>query len=137
MASAEDLLTDEWNRLVQEGLSTEDETNVKLPFKKLTKKYGKAYIAYLRAAWSANLQSEDFSLTLEEFCILNGGVPKTFFEKKVIDHYWVWWAQDGINGVWTCFKCRFMGRPTVKFWTTQGPPEHHPCPNCGKARNGN
>ena len=71
---------DDWNRLIREAVDEESETsNFNLPFKKLTKKYGLAYIEYCKAAWSAN----DGCLTEAEFCALNGGIPKGFFDRKV------------------------------------------------------
>lgn len=45
----------------------------------MSKAYGLAYIEYLQAAWQANAGC----LTEEEFCRVNGGVPKGFFDKKV------------------------------------------------------
>lgn len=71
--------TDDWNRFVKEGLTTDGPSNVTGQFKTLTKKYGKAYISYLQAAWAAN----EGCLTEEEFCELNGDVPKGFFDKRV------------------------------------------------------
>jgi len=62
---------DEWSRFVREALVTDGDSNVALPFKKLTKNYGRAYIEYLRAAWTAN----EGCLTESEFCEINGGVP--------------------------------------------------------------
>lgn len=70
---------DNWNRFVREGLLFDEETNVKLPFKKMSKKFGLCYINYLKAAWAAN----DGCLTEESFCTINGGIPKGFFDKKV------------------------------------------------------
>ena len=74
---------DDWNRFVKEALVLDGELNVSLPFKKLTKKFGLAYIDYLKASWQAN----DACLTVEEFCAINGNVPKGFFDKKVKERY--------------------------------------------------
>jgi hypothetical protein len=73
-----DINDETWNRFIREAIVEGSETNVSHPFKTLTKKYGLAYIEYLRAAWSA---ADD--MTAEEFCRINGGVPQGFFDKKV------------------------------------------------------
>jgi len=78
-SSAVSKAANNWSRLVAEGLVTDGDTNTKLPFKKMSKAYGLAYIEYLQAAWQANAGC----LTEEEFCRVNGGVPKGFFDKKV------------------------------------------------------
>ena len=73
---------DHWARLVSEGLQEDGDSNVRLPFKKMSKKFGLAYIEYLQAAWKANAGC----LTEDEFCEINGGVPRGFFDKKVRPH---------------------------------------------------
>lgn len=45
-------------------------------FTKLTKKFGKHYIAYLKAAYEAKDEMTD-----EEFCRINGNVPVGFLNK--------------------------------------------------------
>ena len=55
-----------------------DDANFRVAFKKLTKKYGREFIAYSKAAWEAN-----DGLSEEEFCRLNGNMPKGFFDRKV------------------------------------------------------
>ena len=70
---------DAWNRFVKEGLIDGEESNVSHPFRKLSKLYGLAYIDYLQAAWAANADS----LTVAEFCAVNGEIPAGFFAKKV------------------------------------------------------
>ena len=71
--------SDNWNRFVRVGLVIGEDVNVKLPFKKMSKKFGLCYINYVKAAWEAN----EGCLTEEEFCSINGNVPKGFFDKKV------------------------------------------------------
>jgi len=68
-----------WNRFVKEGLVIDGESNVVAPFKKMSKRFGLAYIQYLQAAWQANGDC----MTAAEFCVINGDVPKGFFDKKV------------------------------------------------------
>lgn len=67
-----------WNKLVIEGLTYDGEANTSLPFVGMSRKYGKAWIAYLTAAW----QARD-GLSTADFCRLNGGVPESFVEKNL------------------------------------------------------
>lgn len=69
---------DQWNRLVSEGLRYGGDSNASLPFAGMSRKYGKAWVEYLKAAWSAK-----DGLTEEEFAELNGGVPTTFIERNL------------------------------------------------------
>jgi hypothetical protein len=69
----------DWTRFVSEATITDGDTNVKGEFKSLTKKFGLAYIEYCKVAWQAN----DGCLTEEEFCRINGNIPKGFFDNKV------------------------------------------------------
>lgn len=68
-----------WNRLVNEGLCYDGQSNTRYPFQVMSKKFGRAFIDYLRAAWQAN----DGCLSDEEFCQLNGGIPASLFQKTV------------------------------------------------------
>lgn len=43
----------------------------------MSKKFGKVWIDYLRAAWQAN----EGCLTEEEFRAVNGGIPEKFMAK--------------------------------------------------------
>ena len=52
-----------WNRFCKEAFDLDGETNFIFDFAKLTKKYGKAYIYYLRLAYLIK-----FNLSDEEFC---------------------------------------------------------------------
>lgn len=54
-------------------------SNFKVDFKELTSKYGSDYIPFCQAMWQAN----DGVMTEEEFMIMNGNMPKGFFEKVV------------------------------------------------------
>ncbi len=63
--SDKDLPLEEWNRLMG-VMDNEGTTNFKIPFKKLTKEYGRAYIEYLRCAWAVK-----DGLSIEGFCRLN------------------------------------------------------------------
>ena len=56
-----------------------EDSNFTVGFKTLTKKYGREFKAYAQAAWTAN---ED-CFTEEEFCKINGGIPKGYFDKVV------------------------------------------------------
>lgn len=60
-----------------------EDTNFTVPFKTLTKKYGRAYIFYLEAAWAANIVDGQPILSEEEFISLNGNPPSGFFEKVI------------------------------------------------------
>lgn len=69
-----------YNRFINETMDFEsDELNFKFDFNILTRKYGKAYISYISAAWAAN----DNILTVEEFCNLNGEIPMQIFNKLI------------------------------------------------------
>jgi hypothetical protein len=70
---------DAWNKFTDIIDTESNESNFKIQFKDITKKYGQAYIEYCKAAWSANfgVQTED------EFMQMNGGMPRSFFEKNV------------------------------------------------------
>lgn len=65
MTPQANIITD-WDRLLSESMYVGGETNFKHSFDKLTKKNGKAYKDYIKAAYSC----KDY-LTDEEFCILN------------------------------------------------------------------
>lgn len=56
-----------------------DDTNFKVKFNILTKKYGQAYIDYCRTMWSIN----EGVLSEEEFRKMNGDMPETFFNKNI------------------------------------------------------
>ena len=73
-----DIKYDAWSNFCT-AFDTEGEKNFKYDFGQMTKKYGQAYIEYCRAAWAVN----DGVMTEDEFCIMNGGIPRGFFEKKV------------------------------------------------------
>lgn len=62
-----------WRQLVTEGLSYNGETNCTKPFREMSKRFGAAWIEYLRAAWIAHCEMTD-----EEFCRLHGGIPIGF-----------------------------------------------------------
>lgn len=81
MKKKKEIKPENWTRFLKEAMLEEfDEdsnTNFKIPFKDLTKKFGSQYIAYVKAAWEAN----DGVLTEDEFCAINGDMPKGFFNK--------------------------------------------------------
>lgn len=69
-----------WNRFVTEGLVPDnDEQVTRWDFTKMTKRFGKAYIEYLQAAY----QALEGSMSDSEFCKYNGNVPQPFFLNKV------------------------------------------------------
>jgi len=68
--------TQDWNRMCSEGLSTDGETNTKFPFSVMCRKFGLAFIEYLKSAYSAKDTLSD-----EEFCRLNGGLPTSFLDR--------------------------------------------------------
>lgn len=65
-----------WNRMVNEGLCYDGNTNTIFPFAQMSKKFGKPWIYYLEAAYFAKDE-----LTDKEFCDINGGVPESFLPK--------------------------------------------------------
>lgn len=67
-----------WTRLLDKGLNFEGTTNTNYPFPRMSKDFGLEFIEYLRAAYLAKDE-----LTDEEFCKINGDVPRGFLEKKV------------------------------------------------------
>lgn len=76
----------DWSRFIAEAMNDEfDEesySNFNIGFKRLTKRYGSQYIEYCKAAWQAN----DGILSEEEFCYINGEIPKGFFKSKIETH---------------------------------------------------
>jgi hypothetical protein len=64
--------------MLKEGLSYDGQTNVVHPFETMSRKFGRAFIDYLEAAWLAR---DD--LSEEEFCRLNGGVTPAFIERRL------------------------------------------------------
>ena len=83
-----DCSSEEWDKFCNADIwnvdSEDSENNFKIDFGKLTSKFGRAFIVYLIAAYSANSQvPEEFRLSDEDFCILNGNIPIKFFEKKI------------------------------------------------------
>ena len=67
-----------WNNFINESIEWNAENPYfKYDFKKLTKKYGKYYIDYLKKSWEC---SKD-CLTIEEFIKENGNPPLEFLKK--------------------------------------------------------
>lgn len=61
--------TNPWKRFTSEALRLDGETNLKFPFKTLTKKYGIAYIDYLKASYQCwEEETEINGRTLEDWC---------------------------------------------------------------------
>ena len=56
-----------------------DDSNFKVDFKVLSKKYGAEYIVVCRAMWEVN----EGVLTEDGFMKMNGNMPKGFFEKVI------------------------------------------------------
>lgn len=67
-----------WKLLVQQGLCYDGGGNTTLPFAGMSKRYGKAYIVYLQAAYQAKGE-----LTDNEFCEINGNVPASLIDKLI------------------------------------------------------
>ena len=57
-----------------------DTSNFKFPFKVMSKKFGQAYIVFCKAMWEAN----DGIMSEDEFMVMNGGMPRGFFEKVIL-----------------------------------------------------
>tara|TARA_R110000868_G_scaffold76573_6_gene220184 strand:- start:13397 stop:13633 length:237 start_codon:yes stop_codon:yes gene_type:complete len=70
---------DAWDNFMTSFDYESDVNNFKHDFKHMTRYYGVAYIEYCRAMWSANegIHTED------EFCKMNGNMPKGFFDKTI------------------------------------------------------
>lgn len=70
-----------WDNFIDNAIDLESDTsNFKIPFKVLSKKYGQAYIVFCKAMWEAN----DGIMTEDEFRVINGNMPKEFFEKVIL-----------------------------------------------------
>lgn len=66
-----------WEDFCENGLQVFDgESNVSNNFQKMTKRFGKYYLAYLQAAYEARDQ-----MTEEEFCKINGDIPQGFLKR--------------------------------------------------------
>lgn len=74
-----ELKQDEWNRLVTEGLSDDGQSNTRFPFSTMSKKFGLAWLEYCKVAWQAN----EGCMSEDEFCKINGEIPRKFFETKI------------------------------------------------------
>jgi hypothetical protein len=71
-----------WDTFCENAFDTESDTqNFKLPFAKMTKKFGRQYMEYCRASW---VTCKDF-MTPEEFCKMNGNMPIGFFKNKIAE----------------------------------------------------
>ncbi len=70
---------DAWSKFLDIMDFESDDSNFKISFKDITKKYGNAYIEFCKAAWSVN----DGIQTDEEFMKMNGDMPKGFFDKNI------------------------------------------------------
>lgn len=56
-----------------------DDKNFTMDFTKAGKKVGRDFIEMIQAMWASNGGSQ----TEEEFCKMNGDIPKGFFDNKV------------------------------------------------------
>jgi hypothetical protein len=75
-----------WNKFIEIIDFESNDSNFKISFKDITKKYGNAYIENCKAAWFANCGIQ----TEEEFMKMNGDMPRSFFDmikKKSIEEY--------------------------------------------------
>ena len=68
-----------WNKFIDIMDFDSNDSNFKISFKDITKKYGNAYIEFCRAAWEATGGSQ----IEEEFIKMNGNMPKSFFDKVI------------------------------------------------------
>lgn len=69
-----------WDNFIENAMDPESDTsNFKYPFKVMSKKFGQAYIVFCRAMWEAN----EGIMTEDEFMVMNGGMPKSFFDKVI------------------------------------------------------
>jgi uncharacterized protein YrzB (UPF0473 family) len=68
-----------WENFISIMDTESNDSNFKVDFKVITKKYGVAYIIFCKAMWEAN----DDVQTEEEFCKMNGNMPMGFFNNKI------------------------------------------------------
>ncbi len=69
-----------WTKFMNDAFDMEsDVQNFKYEFKTITKKYGRQYMEFCRAAWTT---CKDI-MTVGEFCTMNAGMPVGFFRAKI------------------------------------------------------
>ncbi len=78
MKNAVAIKGDAWAKFI-DVVDMDGETNFKVGFDVLTKKFGQAYIEFCRAMWEAN----DGVMDEDEFMRMNGGMPRSFFERTI------------------------------------------------------
>ena len=71
--------TRKWNEFIKIMNAESDDSNFKIDFKNITKKFGREFIMYCKAAWEAN----EGVMIEEEFCKINGNMPIGFFNKQI------------------------------------------------------
>lgn len=69
---------EDWARFVKDGLSMNQDTNVRYDFNKMTKLFGISYIYWLNAQFIMHRYN---SLSLEELSMVEGGVPMRFWDR--------------------------------------------------------
>lgn len=74
-----DVKKEAWDKFLDAMDFESDVNNFKYDFKIMTKKYGNAFIEFLKASWIAN----DGIMTDIEFCKINANIPIGFFNKVV------------------------------------------------------
>lgn len=81
---------DECNRLNRDGLLYNEDMNVRYPFQKMCRLFGRAYIEYLQCSHAVTVRLSG-CCTEEEWARINGGVPASFIEKvvKPAGDYWI------------------------------------------------
>lgn len=70
---------DAWRNFTDSMDFESDDKNFKYDFKTMTRKYGRAYIEFCKAAWQAN----DGVMSEEEFMKINADMPRKFFDKTI------------------------------------------------------
>ena len=68
-----------WNKFIDIMDFDSNDSNFKISFKDITRKYGNAYIEFCKSAWEANGESQ----TEEEFMKMNANMPRSFFDKVI------------------------------------------------------
>lgn len=69
-----------WEKFVTDAFDTEsDDHNFKYDFKTISKKYGRQYMEFCRAAWTT---CSDI-MSPEKFCAMNANMPIGFFKAKI------------------------------------------------------
>jgi len=74
-----EIKTAAWEHFISHMDSESDVSNFTKDFKFMSKKCGQAYIVFCKAMWEAN----EGVMTEDEFMVMNGNMPRGFFDKVI------------------------------------------------------